>query len=83
MNAKLRVNLGEQMDMVRYDIQCRNPCFPFLAYLPNDRFQADRDISNEHLAAVLGTPDDVIMARIEHVPIRVIDLLFHTNIIEQ
>jgi hypothetical protein len=48
VNPELRIDLDEQVDVIRHDLQCLKPGPVFVNGLADDRFHAFIDRVNEH-----------------------------------
>jgi len=72
MYPKLWVYLYQHMNVIRVNIQTHYLCLMLLAYFDNDVLQTFCYILYQHLASIFGTPDDMILARVVDVPMRLV-----------
>src|SRR3989442_1644078 len=77
MDAQLRIDTYQQMDMIEHHFEFFNLGVVFFADLANDLFQPIIDRRHEHLPPVFGTPDHMIVTSIEHVPVALVGRLIH------
>jgi hypothetical protein len=84
MDAELGVNLAEQMHMVGHDFKLDDFRPKFFRSLIQDFLQSGVYAVDEHFAAVLGTPDDVVLAGIDNVAVALVwNVCSHSSIISQ
>jgi hypothetical protein len=58
------------MDMIGHDFQLQQLCPYVSTDLGNNRFETHVNPIDKYRTAILGTPDDVILARVHDVVIR-------------
>ena len=80
MNAKLRVNINEQMNMVRHNFQINKFNLKLLRHRRNKLLETYSNSINQNLSAVLRTPNDMIFAGIYDIMIR---FILHVCIIQK
>ena len=84
VDAKLRVYFAQQVYVVRHDFQFQHLALCIIRHLPDDGFQSFIHAVHQHLAAILRTEDNVVLARIHHVIVALeFALLSHNSIIQQ
>jgi len=83
MDTELGVTLHQQMHVIGHDLQTHHGCLMFLAHFTNDGCQPFCYPFHEHLAAVFGTPDHMILAGIEHIPVGLVGNPAHEDNIQQ
>jgi hypothetical protein len=79
VNTQRGVTLDQQMHMIRHHFQAQDFCLVFLTDFSNDLGEPLHYSLHQHLAPIFGTPDDVVFAGIEHVPIGLISYLAHRD----
>ncbi len=62
MNAKLRVNLSQEMYVIRHDFKRLNRRLMLLTDLRNNLFQAFCHLKGQYLAPVIRAPHHMIVA---------------------
>ncbi len=82
VNTKLGVTLDQQMHLIRHHFQAQDFCLVFLTDFSNDLGEPFHYSLHQHCAPVFGTPDDVVFAGIEHVPIGLVGYLAHRDSIQ-
>ncbi len=82
MNAELRVTLDQQMHVIGHDFQAQHFRLMLSTDLVNDLREPDSYLFSKYLAPVLGTPDHMVLAGIEHVAVGLVGHLAHRNSIQ-
>ena len=78
----LRIHLHQQVHVVGHDFKLDQITLKLTYGLDDDLFQANIYPIDQHLAAVLGTPYDVVFTGIDHIPVRPEqNICSHTGII--
>ena len=72
MNTKLRVNINKQMNVVRHKFQFNKLNGELQAHRRNKFPKSSSDILNKDFTAILRTPNDMILTRINDIMIRFI-----------
>jgi len=67
MDTVLWIDFPQEVDMFRHDFQFNKLGTAFSTYVLDNLFKSDVNPADQHGTAVLGTPYDVILARIDHV----------------
>src|SRR6266849_9121906 len=74
MNAKLGIDTHQQVTMIGHDFQFLDLCLMFLANLPDDFLQASFDGLHQNLPPLFRTPDHMVVASVEYVPVAFVGL---------
>jgi len=69
MNPKARVDVKEEVNMVRHDLQLKQTDVEFKTNLGDDLFEADIDPLNENSTPVLWAPNHMIDTAKSKMPI--------------
>src|SRR5260221_12153653 len=77
MNAKLGIDAHQQMDMIEHHFEFFDLGLMLFTYLTDNLFQSLLNRRQEHLPAIFGTPDHMIVAGIKNVPVGLL-FLAHT-----
>ena len=78
MDPKLRVYLYQQVYVVWHDFHCDDFRFEAQAGFSDDMPQPELDFIHQHLAPVLRTPDNVVLAGIDNIAVRLIFSYVHS-----
>ena len=82
MQSKLRSNASPHLDRIRHHFQFLNFGLMLLAHFPNTLFESLFNRRNQHLPAILRTPDHMLVAGRAYIPIALRGCLIHRFSIE-
>lgn len=69
MHAKLRIDLAQNMDMIWHDFHLSNRYLPFSRHFLDDALESLVNGRPQDRSSILGTPNHMIVARVDHVAI--------------
>jgi hypothetical protein len=72
MNAALRINTHQQVNMIWHDFQFFHLGLVLLASLSQHLFQTCFNWPNQHFPPLFGTPDHMLVATIKYVAIALV-----------
>ena len=70
VNAVLGIDFHQEVDVFRHNFQFKNLGTRFSTHALDNLFKTRIDSSDQHRTSILGTPDNVIFAGVDHVVIR-------------
>jgi hypothetical protein len=70
MQSALRIDINQEVDVVRHDLGLEQEAVRFLGHFGNDLLEPPIDAIDQHLAPIFRTKDHGVLARKDDVAIR-------------
>ena len=80
MDAKLRIYINKQVNMVRHNFQFKEFNGELYTHRNYKLSKPSFHLMNENLTSVLGTPDDMVFAGIDNI---IVGFILHVCIIQE
>jgi hypothetical protein len=77
MDAKLRLYLDQYVDMIRHGLNLDEVSAKFFSYALQDGLEILLNSPTHDTSPVFWAPDNVVLARVDHIPVRAIGTPAH------